>query len=53
MLLHEMFCATSREPMIVQKFLKDVTFGDKRIILVNGEPIGAINRIPQKGRSAL
>ncbi len=47
--LHEMFCATSREPMIVQKFLKDVTFGDKRIILVNGEPIGAINRIPQKG----
>ena len=43
----------SREPLIVQKFLPDVSKGDKRIILVNGEPVGAINRVPQLRRNPL
>ena len=42
----ETFVNNSREPIIVQQFLPDVSNGDKRIILVDGEPIGAINRIP-------
>ena len=42
----ETFTQNSREPIIAQKFLPDVTQGDKRIILIDGEPIGAINRIP-------
>ena len=36
-------------PVIAQKFLKDIALGDKRIILINGEPVGALNRIPQEG----
>lgn len=35
-----------REPWVAQKFLPDVKAGDKRIILVDGEPAGAVNRIP-------
>ena len=35
-----------REPFIVQRYLPDVRKGDKRIILVDGEPVGAINRVP-------
>ncbi|MEN8837813.1 MAG: glutathione synthase [Celeribacter marinus] len=49
--LHELFTGMSREPMIVQKFLPDVSNGDKRVILVDGEPVGAINRVPQKGET--
>ena len=49
--LHEMFTQVSREPLIVQKFLPDVTAGDKRVILVDGEAVGAINRVPQKGET--
>ena len=49
--LHELFTGMSREPLIVQKFLPDVAKGDKRIILVYGEPIGAINRVPQAGET--
>ena len=49
--LHELFTSMSREPMIVQKFLPDVAKGDKRIILVDGEPLGAINRVPQAGET--
>jgi glutathione synthase len=44
--LHELFSGFSREPLIVQKFLPDVSKGDKRVILVDGEPVGAINRVP-------
>ncbi len=44
--LHELFVTMSREPLIVQKYLPDVRRGDKRIILVDGEPAGAINRVP-------
>ncbi len=49
--LFEVFTATSREPLIVQKFLPDVSAGDKRIILVDGEAVGAINRVPAKGET--
>ncbi|MBC7735842.1 MAG: glutathione synthase [Candidatus Saccharibacteria bacterium] len=49
--LHELFTSMSREPLIVQKFLPDVAKGDKRIILVDGEPVGAINRVPQAGET--
>ena len=36
------------EHFIVQKFINDVSKGDKRILLINGEPVGAINRIPNE-----
>ena len=49
--LIEMFMESSREPIIAQAFLKDVTFGDKRIIIINGEAVGAINRVPQAGET--
>lgn len=49
--LHEMFTGFSREPLIVQKFLPAVTQGDKRVILVDGEPVGAINRVPAEGET--
>jgi len=49
--LHEMFSQISREPLIAQKYLPEVTKGDKRVILVDGEPVGAINRVPQKGET--
>ena len=49
--LHELFSGFSREPLIVQKFLPDVSKGDKRVILVDGEPVGAINRVPAKGET--
>jgi glutathione synthase len=49
--LHELFTGFSREPLIVQKFLPDVSNGDKRVILVDGEPVGAINRVPQAGET--
>ncbi len=49
--LHELFVGFSREPLIVQKFLPAVSKGDKRVILVDGEPVGAINRIPAAGET--
>ncbi len=49
--LYELFTSMSREPMIVQKFLPAVSKGDKRVILVDGEPVGAINRVPQAGET--
>lgn len=47
--LHEMFTGFSREPLIVQKYLPEIKDGDKRVILVDGEPVGAINRLPGNG----
>ncbi len=44
--LLEMFEQMYREPFIVQRYLKEVRSGDKRIILIDGEPVGAINRVP-------
>ncbi|MBC6441006.1 MAG: glutathione synthase [Rhodospirillales bacterium] len=49
--LLEMFEQMFREPLIVQKYLTEVRDGDKRIILVEGKPVGAINRIPAAGES--
>ncbi len=47
--LFELFTGFSREPLIIQKYLPDVSAGDKRIILVDGAPVGAINRVPAAG----
>ncbi|MAZ83592.1 MAG: glutathione synthase [Hoeflea sp.] len=44
--LLEMFDLSYREPFIVQEYLPAVRKGDKRIILIDGEPVGAINRVP-------
>ncbi|HEY0435192.1 MAG TPA: glutathione synthase [Phenylobacterium sp.] len=48
--LLEIHAELSAEPVILQKFLPSVTKGDKRILLVDGQPVGAINRVPQKGQ---
>jgi glutathione synthase len=45
--LYDLFAATFREPWVVQKYLPAVKQGDKRIILVDGEFAGAVNRVPQ------
>jgi glutathione synthase len=47
--LVELFQQVSRDPLMAQAFVPDVTNGDKRIILVDGEPAGAINRVPAEG----
>jgi glutathione synthase len=47
--LTELFGEVWREPFMVQRFLPDVAQGDKRIVLVDGEPTGAINRLPKTG----
>ena len=49
--LHELFSGINNEPLIAQKFLSDVSKGDKRVILVDGKPVGAINRVPAKGET--
>jgi glutathione synthase len=49
--LHELFTSMSSEPLIAQKFLPAVEKGDKRVILVDGEPVGAINRVPGEGET--
>ena len=47
----EMFLERSREPIIAQAFLPAVKNGDKRVILIDGEAVGAINRRPQPGET--
>jgi glutathione synthase len=47
----EMFTAFYREPVIVQRYVPEVRKGDKRIILVDGEVAGAINRVPAEGEA--
>jgi glutathione synthase len=49
--LHELFSGINREPLIAQKFLPAVSKGDKRVILIDGEPVGAINRVPAAGET--
>ncbi|MFN0115639.1 MAG: glutathione synthase [Paracoccaceae bacterium] len=49
--LHELFTGMNREPLIVQKYVPQVVKGDKRIILVDGEAVGAINRVPAEGET--
>jgi len=48
--LLELHAMIGREPVIAQKFIPAVSKGDKRILLVDCEPIGAINRIPGEGQ---
>jgi len=49
--LLEMFTANSREPVIVQRYLPEIRQGDKRIILIDGVPAGAVSRVPQQGEA--
>jgi len=49
--LYELFAGINREPLIMQKFLPGVSAGDKRVILVDGEPVGGINRVPAEGET--
>lgn len=49
--LHELFAGINNEPLIAQKFLPAVSKGDKRVILVDGAPVGAINRVPAEGQT--
>ena len=49
--LLDMFFAASREPLMVQRYEPAVRAGDKRIILIDGEPRGAVNRVPPEGDS--
>lgn len=49
--LLELFTTTWREPVMVQRYEPDVRKGDKRIILVDGKPVGAINRVPAAGEA--
>ncbi|RZJ03596.1 MAG: glutathione synthase [Brevundimonas sp.] len=46
--LIEIHAVGSRDPLVIQKFIPAVSAGDKRIILIDGEPVGAINRVPAK-----
>ncbi|PZO02911.1 MAG: glutathione synthase [Alphaproteobacteria bacterium] len=46
--LIEIHATGSRDPLVIQKFLPAVSKGDKRILLIDGEPVGAINRVPLK-----
>ncbi len=47
--LLDMFFAQSAEPLMVQAYIPAVRAGDKRVILIDGEPMGALNRVPQAG----
>jgi glutathione synthase len=49
--LLEMHFARSREPLMIQRYEAAVRKGDKRVILIDGEPLGAINRIPAAGEA--
>jgi glutathione synthase len=46
-----MFTQVAREPVIVQKYLPEIRSGDKRIILIEGEPVGAVARLPAEGEA--
>ena len=47
--LMELFNRTYREPHVIQKFVPEISQGDKRIVLVDGEVAGAVNRVPGEG----
>jgi glutathione synthase len=49
--LMEMFSQKSREPVIAQRYLPEVRQGDKRIILIDGMPVGVVNRVPAAGEA--
>jgi glutathione synthase len=49
--LLETFTLLYREPVIVQRYLPEIRQGDKRIILIEGKPVGAVSRVPQAGEA--
>jgi glutathione synthase len=49
--LLEVFTQLYREPVIVQRYIPEVRAGDKRIILTDGEPVGAVSRVPAAGEA--
>jgi len=49
--LVEMFEQLSTEPLMVQRFIPEIMAGDKRIIMIEGEPVGAVSRMPQSGEA--
>ncbi|MGH6961369.1 MAG: glutathione synthase, partial [Dongiaceae bacterium] len=49
--LLELFTQLYREPVIVQRYIPEIRQGDKRIILIDGEPVGAIDRVPAAGEA--
>ena len=49
--LIELFEQSFREPFMVQKYLPDVRKGDKRIIIIDGEPVAGLNRVPSEGEA--
>ena len=49
--LLEMFFEHSNEPIIIQRYLPQVRNGDCRVIMINGEIAGAVNRVPPKGEA--
>ena len=49
--LIELFEQSFREPFMVQRYLPEVRKGDKRIILVDGEPVAGLNRVPMEGEA--
>jgi glutathione synthase len=49
--LLELFETAFPEPFMIQRYLPEVRRGDKRIILVDGEPVGAVNRVPSEGEA--
>ncbi len=49
--LIELFTRLYREPIIVQRYIPEVRQGDKRIVLVDGRPLGAVARVPKEGEA--
>ncbi|CCG08033.1 glutathione synthase [Pararhodospirillum photometricum] len=49
--LLDLFLARSPEPLMIQRYVPAVRQGDKRIILIEGEPVGAVNRVPAAGEA--
>ena len=49
--LLELFATAFREPYVIQRYQPEVREGDRRVILVDGEPVGAINRVPAEGEA--
>lgn len=47
--LLDMFARLYREAWMIQKYIPEVSAGDKRILLIDGKPVGAVNRIPKQG----
>jgi glutathione synthase len=47
--LYDLFANLFREPWVVQAFIKEISEGDKRIILIDGQAAGAVNRVPAVG----